>query len=35
MKYVTEGYEPKEVLQYFEDIARIPRGSDNEAEVAQ
>ena len=35
MKYVTEGYEPKEVLQYFEDIARIPRGSGNEAEVAQ
>ncbi len=35
MKYVTEGYEPREVHQYFEDIARIPRGSDNEAEVAQ
>ncbi len=35
MKYVTEGYEPKEVLQYFEDIARIPRGSTNEAAVAQ
>ncbi len=35
MKYVTEGYEPKQILQYFEDIARIPRGSDNEAAVAQ
>ncbi len=35
MKYVTEGYEPKAVLQYFEDIARIPRGSGNEAAVAQ
>lgn len=35
MKYVTEGYEPADVLRYFEDIARIPRGSDNEAEVAQ
>ena len=35
MKYVTEGYEPKQVLQYFEDISRIPRGSTNEAAVAQ
>ncbi|MBQ8603450.1 MAG: beta-Ala-His dipeptidase [Oscillospiraceae bacterium] len=35
MKYVTEGYEPKKVLQYFEDISRIPRGSTNEAAVAQ
>ncbi len=35
MKYVTEGYEPKEVLQYFEDLARIPRGSTNCAAVAQ
>ncbi|MBE6037816.1 MAG: aminoacyl-histidine dipeptidase [Anaerofustis stercorihominis] len=35
MKYVTEGYEPKQVLQYFEDISRIPRGSGNEAGVAQ
>jgi len=34
-KYVTEGYEPKQVLQYFEDISRIPRGSGNEAGVAQ
>jgi len=35
MKYVTEGYEPKDVLQYFEDLARIPRGSGNCAAVAQ
>ena len=35
MKYVTEGYEPKQILQYFEDIARIPRESGNEAAVAQ
>ena len=35
MKYVTEGYEPKQVLQYFEDIARIPRESGNEAAVAE
>ena len=35
MKYVTEGYEPKKVLQFFEDISRIPRGSGNEKEVAQ
>lgn len=35
MKYVTEGYEPKDVLQFFEDISRIPRASGNEAAVAQ
>ncbi len=35
MKYVTEGFEPKEILQYFEDIARIPRESGNEATVAR
>ncbi len=35
MKYVTEGYEPKEPLQFFEDLARIPRGSFNCAAVAQ
>ena len=35
MKYVTEGYEPKQILQYFEDIAAIPRESGNEAAVAQ
>ncbi|MBQ2697789.1 MAG: aminoacyl-histidine dipeptidase, partial [Clostridia bacterium] len=35
MKYVTEGYEPKDVLQFFEDIAQIPRASGNEAAVAQ
>ncbi|MBR4036430.1 MAG: beta-Ala-His dipeptidase [Oscillospiraceae bacterium] len=35
MKYVTEGYEPQDVLQYFEDLSRIPRGSFNCAAVAQ
>ncbi len=35
MKYVTEGYEPRDVLRFFEDIARIPRASGNEAAVAQ
>ena len=35
MKYVTEGYQPQDVLQYFEDLARIPRGSGNCAAVAQ
>ena len=35
MKYVTEGFEPKDVLQYFEDLARIPRGSGNCAAVAE
>ena len=35
MNYVTAGYEPKDVLQYFEDLARIPRGSGNCAAVAE
>ncbi len=35
MKYVTEGWEPKQVLQYFEDIAAIPRESGNEKAVAE
>ena len=35
MKYVTEGYEPADVLHFFEDIAQIPRGSTNEKAVAQ
>ncbi len=35
MKYVTAGYEPQDVLQYFEDLARIPRGSFNCEAVAE
>ncbi len=35
MKYVTAGYEPQDILQYFEDLARIPRGSGNCAAVAE
>lgn len=35
MKYVTEGYEPSDVLRFFEDISRIPRGSNNEKAVAR
>ncbi len=35
MTYVTAGYEPQDVLQYFEDLSRIPRGSGNCAAVAQ
>ena len=35
MKYVTEGYEPADVLRFFEDISRIPRGSGNERAVAE
>lgn len=35
MKYVTDGYEPSDVLHFFEDISRIPRGSGNEKAVAQ
>lgn len=35
MKYVTEGYEPRDALRFFEDIAAIPRGSNNERAVAR
>lgn len=34
MDYVTKGYEPADALQYFEEISAIPRGSENEAGVA-
>lgn len=34
MDYVTKGYEPADALQYFEEISSIPRGSGNEAAVA-
>lgn len=35
MKYVTEGYEPRRVLELFEEISAIPRGSGNEEAVAK
>ena len=35
MTYITQGYEPADALRYFEDIARIPRGSRNEEAVAK
>lgn len=35
MKYLTEGMEPKEALEYFENICGIPHGSGNEAELAK
>lgn len=34
MNYVTLGMEPKLPLQYFEEIAAIPHGSNNEKELA-
>lgn len=34
MDYVTKGYEPADALKYFEEISAIPRGSQNEAAVA-
>lgn len=34
MRYLTEGMEPKKVLQYFEEICRIPHGSGNESALA-
>ena len=35
MDYVTKGLEPADALRYFEELSRIPRGSRNEAAVAQ
>ena len=34
-KYVTEGLEPRRVLELFEEISAIPRGSGNEEAVAK
>ena len=34
MNYILEGLEPKLALKYFEDISAIPRGSYNEAGIA-
>ena len=34
-KYVTEGLEPRRVLELFEEISAIPRGSGNEEAVAR
>ena len=34
MNYILEGLEPKLALRYFEDISAIPRGSNNEAGIA-
>lgn len=35
MNYLTESYEPKNVLRFFEDICSIPHGSFNEQKIAQ
>ena len=35
MEYILSSFEPKLPLKYFEDISAIPRGSYNEAAVAQ
>lgn len=35
VKYVTEGLEPRRVLELFEEISSIPRGSGNERAVAE
>ena len=34
MEYVTKGYEPSRMLEFFEEISAIPRGSGNEKGVA-
>ncbi len=33
-KYILDGYEPKKMFRYFEDISNIPRGSGNEHGIA-
>lgn len=35
MEYVTQGYEPKRALQFFEELSQIPRGSRNEKAAAE
>ena len=35
MEYVTKGLQPEDALRYFEEISAIPRGSGNEAAVAE
>ncbi len=34
MEYVTSSYEPKRVLEFFEQICQIPHGSGNEEKIA-
>ncbi len=34
MDYVTKGYEPSRMLEFFEEISAIPRGSGNEKGIA-
>ncbi|MDR3644201.1 MAG: aminoacyl-histidine dipeptidase [Clostridia bacterium] len=34
MEYVTEGFEPRDALHYFEELSAIPRGSGNEKAVS-
>ena len=35
MEYIVQGYEPKKLFEYFEEICAIPHGSGNEAAIAQ
>ena len=34
MQYVIEGYKPARLFRFFEEISAIPRGSRNEAGIA-
>ncbi len=34
MKYIIEGYQPKKLFEFFEEICAIPHGSGNEAGIA-
>ena len=34
MQYIIEGYTPKALFRYFEEISAIPRGSGNEKAVS-
>ena len=35
MEYIVQGYEPKKLFEFFEEICAIPHGSGNEAAIAQ
>ncbi len=35
MEYIVQGYQPKKLFEFFEEICAIPHGSGNEAAIAQ
>ena len=35
MEYIVQGYEPKKLFEFFEEICAIPHGSGNESAIAE